>query len=55
MFRGAVMGFKGRNGGGGWFLVEEILMVSFRVLFASLSLFTSVMEEAEESFEQASS
>ncbi|KAL7415252.1 DNA polymerase alpha subunit B N-terminal-domain-containing protein [Mrakia frigida] len=26
MFRGAVMGFKGRNGGGGWFLVEEILV-----------------------------
>lgn len=28
LFRGAILGFKGKNGGGGCFLVEEILVVS---------------------------
>ena len=28
MFPGAVVALRGKNGGGGWFLVEEILAVS---------------------------
>lgn len=28
LFRGAILGFKGRNGGTGFFLVEEIMIVS---------------------------
>lgn len=27
-FPGAIVAFKGKNGGGGWFLVDEILAVS---------------------------
>jgi DNA polymerase alpha subunit B len=45
LFPGAIVALKGKNGGGGWFYVEEILAVSQRVLpvFISLSLMATQM------------
>jgi DNA polymerase alpha subunit B len=37
LFPGAIVGLRGKNGGGGWFLVEEILSVSLFCLRSSLT------------------
>lgn len=42
VFPGAVVGLRGKNGGGDWFLVEEMLAVSFVALHCNQAPSNSV-------------
>jgi hypothetical protein len=38
LFPGAIVALRGKNGGGGWFLVSEVLTVSIQTILTAASL-----------------
>ena len=47
-FPGAIVALRGRNGGGGWFLVSEVLSVGGSTKYISLALIRNVTASAYE-------
>lgn len=47
-FPGAIVALRGRNGGGGWFLVSEVLSVGESFQLGSLTLIMNVVAAAYE-------
>ena len=48
LFPGAIVALRGKNGGGGWFLVEEILAVGLPVLFHLFIVFDDCVDASHE-------
>lgn len=45
-FPGVIVGLKGKNGGGGCFMVEEVLTVSFPLIFLCTFFLTNIRAAA---------